>query len=101
MFYPAYGNTALGYVSTQSEKMGQVLVNPVSIIPYSGIFSREKFFANSWHVRSNGNFGGKFFAVPRFHCKKRHPYLTRVTLSSSSSFIIRARMEGVMSGSFT
>ena len=66
---------------------------------YSGIFLREKFFADSCHVRSNGNFGGKISTVP-LPKKKSHAYQTRVTLSLSSSSI-RARMEGVTSESFT
>ena len=52
-------------------------------VPYSGLFWREKFFANSWHVRSNGNFGGKFFAVPL--AKRSHAYLTRVRVTRVSS----------------
>ena len=48
-------------------------------LPYSGLFWREKFFANSWHVRSNGNFGGKNFAVPL--SKRSHAYLTRVRVT--------------------
>ena len=49
------------------------------LIPYSGLFWREKFFANSCHVRSNGNFGGKIFAVPL--AKRSHAYLTRVRVT--------------------
>ena len=65
-------------------------------IPYSGIFSREKFSANRRYVRPNGNFGGKIFAVP---LKQSHAYLTRATLSS----IVRVCFEnkGVMSVSYT
>ena len=51
----------------------------IIILPYSGLFWREKFFANSWHVRSNGNFGGKIFAVPL--AKRSHAYLTRVRVT--------------------
>ena len=50
------------------------------LIPYSGFFSREKFFANHWFVRPNGNFGGEIFAVP---LQQSHAYLTLATLSSS------------------
>ena len=66
-------------------------------IPYSGIFSREKVFANRRYVRPNGNFGGKIFAVPLI---QSHAYLTRATLSSS---IVRVCFEnkGVMSVSYT
>ena len=65
-------------------------------LPYSGIFSRENFFANRRYVWPNGNFGGKIFAVP---LKQRHAYLTRATLSS----IVRVCFEnkGVMSVSYT
>ena len=55
-------------------------------LPYSGIFSREKFFANRRYVRPNGNFGGKIFAVP---LKQSHAYLTRATLSSE--FVSRTK----------
>ena len=48
-------------------------------VPYSGLFWREKFFANSWHVRSNGNFGGKISVVPL--AKRSHAYLTRVRVT--------------------
>ena len=48
-------------------------------LPYSGLFWREKFFANCWYVRSNGNFGGKIFAVPL--AKRSHAYLTRVRVT--------------------
>ena len=34
---------------------------------------------NSCHVRSNGNFGGKIFAVPL--AKRSHAYLTRVRVT--------------------
>ena len=65
-------------------------------IPYSEIFSRENFFTNRWYVRPNGNFGGKFFAVP---LKQSHAYLTRAMLSS----IVQVCFEnkGVMSVSYT
>ena len=49
------------------------------VIPYSGLFWREKFFVNSWHVRLNGNFGGKIFAVPL--AKRSHAYLTHVRVT--------------------
>ena len=65
-------------------------------VPYSGIFSREKFFENRQYVRPNGNFGGKIFTVP---LKQSHAYLTRAMLSS----IVRVCFEdeGVMSVSYT
>ena len=65
-------------------------------IPYSGIFTRGKFFANRQYVRPNGNFGGKIFAVP---LKQSHAYLTRVKLSS----IVRVCFEnkGVISVSYS
>ena len=68
----------------------------VYLVPYSGIFSREKFFANRRYVRPNGNFGGIIFAVP---LKQSHTYLTRATLSS----VVRVCFEnkGVMSVSYT
>ena len=66
------------------------------VVQYSGIFSREIFFANRRYIRPNGNFGGKFFVVP---LKQSHAYLTRATLSS----IVRGGFEnkGVMSVSYT
>ena len=49
-----------------------------------------------YYVRSNGNFGGKIFAVPL--AKRSHAYLTRVRVTRVRA---RSRMEGVMSESFT
>ena len=70
----------------------------VAGIPYSGIFSREKFFENRRYVRPNGNFGGKIFAVP---LKQSHAYLTRAMLHVSSIVRVCFENKGVTSVSYT